>query len=64
MSLRRWVVAVVARRLFGRLRRPPDGCDARKAAAQIAIAVSAHAAPTEASLPVPARAFLGAARAA
>ena len=64
VSLRRWVAAVVGRRLFIRLRRPPGACDVRKAAAQIAIAVSAHASPTVASLPLPARAFLGAVHAA
>lgn len=64
VSLRRWITAVVGRRLFIRLRRPPGGCDARKAAAQIAIAVSAHASPTVASLPLPACAFLGAVHAA
>jgi len=64
VTLRRWIAAAVARRLFGRLRRPPGDCEARKTAAQIAIAVSAHAPPTVASLPVPARAFLGAVHAA
>lgn len=64
VSLRRWVAAVVARRLFCRLRRPPDGGDARKAAAQIAVAVSAHAPPTVASQPLSARAFIGAVHAA
>jgi len=64
VSLRRWVAAVVGRRLFARLRRPPSRCGARKAGAQIAIAVSAHAPPTLGSLPLPARAFLGAVHAA
>lgn len=64
VSLRRWVAAIIGRRLFGRLRRPPDQCPMRQAAAQIAITVSAHASPTLASMPLPARAFFGAARAA
>lgn len=59
-SLRRWVAAVAERRLFGQLARPPDGCGARQAAERIAIAVSAHAPPTLASVPLPARAFFGA----
>jgi hypothetical protein len=64
VSLRRWVAVVMRRRLFGRLPRPPDGRTARQAAAAIAIAVSAHAPPTLASLPLPARAFFGAVHAA
>lgn len=59
-SLRRWVAAAIDRRLFCKIPRPPDGCSARQAAERIAIAVSAHAPPTLASLPLPARAFLGA----
>jgi hypothetical protein len=64
ITLRRWVAAVRDRRLFGRLFRPPDGCSARQAAAQIAITTAAHASPTLATLPVPARAFFGAVQAA
>jgi hypothetical protein len=60
VTLRRWVAAVVEGRLFCRLPRPPNGCDARQAAGRIAIAVSAHAPPTLASVPLPARAFFGA----
>ena len=60
VSLRRWVAAIVGRRLFGRLRKPPSRCQVRQAAAQIAITVSAHASPTLASLSLPARAFFGA----
>jgi hypothetical protein len=63
-SLRRWIAAAVERRLFGRLPRPPDGCGAREAAKRIAIAASAHAPPTLASVPLPARAFFGAVHAA
>jgi hypothetical protein len=63
-SLRRWVAAVAKRCLFRQLSRPPDGCVARQVAERIAIAVSAHAPPTLASLPLPARAFFGAVRAA
>ena len=64
ISLRRWVAAVADRRLFRRLPRPPDGCSARQAAAQIAITTAAHALPTLAPLPAPARAFFGAVQAA
>jgi hypothetical protein len=63
-SLRRWVTAVIERRLFERLRRRPDGCGARQPAERIAIAVSAHAPPTLASVALPARAFIGAVHAA
>jgi len=64
VSLHRWVAAIIERRLLGRLPRPPDGRTARQAAAAIAIATSAHAQPTLASLPLPARAFFGAVHAA
>jgi hypothetical protein len=64
ISLRRWVAAVRQGRLLRRLARPPDGCTARRAAEQIAIGAAAHASPTLASLPLPARAFHGAVRAA
>jgi hypothetical protein len=63
-SLRRWVSAIAARRLFARLPRPPGGCGVRQAAERIATAVSAHAPPTLASVPLAARAFLGAVHAA
>ena len=64
VTLRRWVAAAIGRRLFGRLRCPPDRCRLRQAAAQIAITVSAYASPTLASMPPPVRAFFGAVRAA
>jgi len=64
VTLRRWIAAVTERRLFGRLPRPPDGRTARQTAAAIAIAASAHAPPTLASVPLPARAFFGAVHAA
>jgi hypothetical protein len=64
ISLRRWVAAVRQGRLLRRLARPPDGCTARLAAEQIAIGASAHASPTLTSVPLPARAFHGAVRAA
>ncbi len=64
VTLRRWVIAITGRRLFGRLPRPPDRCTTRQAAERIAIAVSAHAPPTLASVPLPARAFFGAVHAA
>lgn len=64
ISLRRWVAAVRQGRLLRRLARPPDRCAARVAAGQIAIQAAAHASPTLTSLPLPARAFHGAVRAA
>lgn len=63
-SLRRWIAAVGERRLFLKLPRPPSGCSLRQAAERIAIAVSAHAPPTLASVPLPARSFFGAVHAA
>jgi len=60
ITLRRWVAAAVDRRLLYRLPRPPAGCCPRQAAKRIAIAASAHAPPTLASVPLPARAFFGA----
>ncbi len=63
-SLRRWVAAVSEQRLFVRLLRPPHACSVRHAAEQIAIAVSAYAPRTLASVPLPARAFFGAVHAA
>jgi len=59
-TLRRWVAAVAGRRLLCKLPRPPRGCGVRQAAERIAIVASAHAPPTLASLPLPARAFFGA----
>jgi len=64
VTLHRWVAAVIERRLLVQLPRPPDGRTARQTAAAIAIAASAHAPPTLASVPLPARAFLGAVHAA
>jgi hypothetical protein len=63
-SLRRWMAAIRRGRLFGRIARPSDSCGARQGAAQVAIATAAHASPTLASVPLPARAFFGAVRAA
>lgn len=63
-SLRRWVAAASERRLFSKLPRPSCGCPVRQAAERLAIAVAAHGPPTLASLPQPARAFLGAVHAA
>jgi hypothetical protein len=59
-SLRRWVEAIITRRLFRRLRCPPRGCSCRRQARRIATMVSAHAPPTVSLLPIAARAFLGA----
>ena len=59
-SLRRWIEATASRRLFRRLRCPPDTRSRRHRAGQIATTVAAHAPPTVSDLPIAARAFLGA----
>lgn len=63
LSLRRWVHAIRAGRLFASVRASPSGCMAREIAARAAQTLAALAPPSLASVAIEHRVFAGAVRA-
>jgi len=63
LSLRRWVHAIRARRLFASVRPAPSCCTAREIAARAAQTLAALASPALAAVAIEQRVFVGAVRA-